>query len=258
MKWKRVIAEGISEGLFFIKGHQNYQKGLRILLYHSIDAKLPHDSYGISVKKEVFTRQMAALRGMEDICIVSLNNRHVSDTALQIAITFDDGYKDNLYTAAPILLKYRIPFTVFVSTAFIQKKVPFYLTPQELKELSSVDGVTIGSHGVNHIPLAECGDSALWKELRESKNYLEDITGKPITAVSYPYGSVNRRVRDTAAKAGYIIGGCSMFGINKASRDALLLYRTEMIASDSEKVFLQKLYGAWDWYKWGQKALTAI
>ena len=36
-----------------------------------------------------------------------------------ILITFDDGYKNNLYTAAPFLKEHKIPFTVFVSTRHI-------------------------------------------------------------------------------------------------------------------------------------------
>lgn len=253
MKWKQIITRSISQGFFFINKLQGYQKGLRILLYHSIGTKLPHDSYGISIKNELFIDHMVALKKMEGIRIVNLSKECMSDTTFQIAITFDDGYKDNLYTAAPILLKHHIPFTVFVTTSFIQSGLPFYLSPKELKELASLNSVSIGSHGVTHTALAQCDDSILWQELYDSKSYLEDLIGKPVTAVSYPHGSVNRRVRDIAEKAGYVIGGSSMFGINKPSQDPLLLYRTEITASDGEKAFYQKAYGAWDWYRWRQK-----
>jgi len=255
VNWKRSLAFGISEVSFLTLKLFGLRKGLRVLLYHAVDSELPHDSYGISINARLFEHHVAALKRMEDVDIVDFNKGCISDTGLKVAITFDDGYKDNLYTAAPILLKNNMPFAVFVTTAFIQNKSPIYLSPEELKELSSLEGVTIGSHGATHIPLGKCDDISLWRELYESKRYLEDITGKPVTAISYPNGSVNQRVRDAAERAGYVIGGSSMFGINDLSCDPLLLYRTEVIASDSQVVLVKKILGAWDWYRWYQKAL---
>lgn len=196
---------------------------------------------------------MALLNGMDEVQIVKLEEALVDDKSCRIAITFDDGYRDNLYVAAPILMKYKIPFTVFATASYIQSGDSIYMSREELRELATFDGITIGSHGMTHARLAECDDKTLKKELCESRSYLEDIIGRPVTAVSYPHGSVNRRVRDAAQEAGYTIGGCSLFGVNKPGRDPLLLRRTEIIASDTEKIFRQKLSGAWDWYAWRQK-----
>lgn len=58
-----------------------------------------------------------------DIDIVSLDecyNRIISRkrTRRFVAITFDDGYSDNLTHALPVMEKYNTPFTVFLITAF--------------------------------------------------------------------------------------------------------------------------------------------
>ena len=40
-----------------------------------------------------------------------------------VAITFDDGYKDNLYQALPILTKYEVPASIYVTTRFLNQEV---------------------------------------------------------------------------------------------------------------------------------------
>lgn len=248
MIWKRIAARAISEVCFFT-GLNERRSGLRILLYHAVGSCLPGDKYGISIEPKLFERQIRSLTGDGSVQVVGLDNATFSDAALQVAVTFDDGYKDNLRTAAPVLLKYEVPFTVFVTSSFINKNGTVYLTSEELKELASLPGVTIGSHGASHQPLAKCDDLTLSRELADSHSEIEDIIGRPVTYFSYPHGSVTRRVRDAASRAGYVIGACSRFGVNDQSRDNMLLRRCEIIAADSERVFSQKLSGAWDWYK---------
>ncbi|MBI5212494.1 MAG: polysaccharide deacetylase family protein [Nitrospirae bacterium] len=253
MRLKRQVAKGVAEAVSLVKGISAHQKGLRILLYHSVGTELPHDTYGISINSASFDRHMALLKGMEDIQINSMEGALGDDKSCSIAVTFDDGYKDNLYVAAPILSGYGIPFTVFVTGDFIKGNVPFYLTPTELKALSLIEGVRVGSHGLTHRRLTQCSDKELWEELHGSRCYLEDVIGRPVTAISYPHGSVNRRVWETAREAGYEIGACSRFGVNSADCDNLLLRRTEIVAEDSERILFQKINGAWDWYGWLQK-----
>lgn len=223
-------------------------------MYHAVGTPVTGDSYGFfSIPPPLFEKHMATLSYFRETSGVDLYNGLDYNGKLKIAITFDDGYKDNLYTALPILLKYHFPFTVFVSTASIQSKADEFLSPSELRELASIPHVTIGSHGVNHVPLTECDDCTLINELVSSKHYLEDLIGNQITTMSYPFGAVNTRVRNAAEKAGYTLGACSYFGINNASCDPLLLRRTEITGADSVRVFIQKLHGNWDWYGWMRK-----
>lgn len=168
----------------------------------------------------------------------------------QIAITFDDGFADNLYIAAPMLLKYKMPFTVFVTTSFVKQGKKGYLNSKELKELALLPGVLIGTHGNTHVPLTMCDDQQLADELRESKSWLEDLLGKEVSCMSYPHGAVNERVRDAARDAGYLYAGTSRLDNNLCGRDELLLARTVIHAIDSVRVLRQKIDGYWDWYRW--------
>lgn len=252
MRWKRVIGRAVAECAALGREGKGGRPGFRVLLYHAVGSRLPNHYYGISIDPGLFERQMAILARTRWAHAVDLfaGQQCSSPSVLRVAVTFDDGFKDNLYTAAPILCKHHIPFTVFVATSYVRNHSSAYLTPTELRELAALPGVTIGSHGVTHVPLAECENVVLRQELEGSRRELEDMIGKPVAAIAYPHGSVNLRVREASLEAGYTLGVCSRFDINDSARDPLLLCRSEVIASDSERVFVQKLAGAWDWSRW--------
>lgn len=94
---------------------------LSILIYHRVLTKPdPFAPWGAS--EEVFTLQMAALsRYCKVIPLPEAIERLASDSlpARAACVTFDDGYRDNLTVALPILKKYAIPATVFIASGFL-------------------------------------------------------------------------------------------------------------------------------------------
>jgi peptidoglycan/xylan/chitin deacetylase (PgdA/CDA1 family) len=110
-----------------MKGVKTFQKAGRwlrsrmqprglILLYHRI-AEAMIDPFGVCVSPFQFEAQMAALsRFATPLTLAEMvtgaKQGHLPDRA--VAVTFDDGYVDNLTTALPILERYQIPATVFV------------------------------------------------------------------------------------------------------------------------------------------------
>jgi len=225
----------------------------RVLMYHSVNGEVIGDRLNIfSISKQRFIHHMDILAN-GNIDVVDLNTKYLSTSNDCIAITFDDGYKDNLHVVAPILAEYNFPFTVFVSTGFIDDNSNNFLSKTEIRELASLPNVTVGSHGVKHVELARCNDNQLQYELLSSKHYLEDIIGKSVTTLGYPHGSVNRVVRDVAASVGYTLGTTSYMSTNRINQDPLLLSRTSILGIDSAHVFKQKISGDWDWYKLKQQ-----
>lgn len=95
--------------------------GFRVLMYHHVTENnemfLPH------VTARVFSRQMEYLHreyrvlDLDDIIRMLGNGDTLPNRA--VALTFDDGYEDVYRNAFPILKKYNLPATVFVSTGFI-------------------------------------------------------------------------------------------------------------------------------------------
>ncbi len=230
------------------------RKGLRTLMYHSVGTPVegdPNQIYNISLSQ--FEGHMRFLASHYKNNIVSLDAAALESNDLKVALTFDDGYRNNLLVAAPIMAELNIPFTIFICTGSVMKGEVGFLTKPDIKALAAFPGATIGSHTVSHRKLVDCHENETKEELVSSKCFLEDLLGCEIDRLSYPHGSVNQRVRKIAKDAGYRIGGTSRFDINKSDRDPLLLCRTDIWAQDDTRIFKEKIEGLWDWNRWRSK-----
>jgi peptidoglycan/xylan/chitin deacetylase (PgdA/CDA1 family) len=127
--------------------------------------------------------------------------------ARSIAVTFDDGYASVATNALPILVRFRVPATIFVIGERIGRDnqwpgqwksiAPMRLAgTNQLQELI-VAGVTIGSHSWSHPVLSEIDDESLSREVDKSADRLEQILATPIRHFAYPYG--RRGQREVAA-----------------------------------------------------------
>jgi peptidoglycan/xylan/chitin deacetylase (PgdA/CDA1 family) len=92
-----------------------------VLMYHRVSDDA--DYLGMAVRPAVFARQLAVLRRRTRVVsmaalVARLGEGAPLDDDLS-AVTFDDGYRDNLEVALPLLRAHDVPATVFVSTEFI-------------------------------------------------------------------------------------------------------------------------------------------
>lgn len=247
--WRGLISKGLSQTWGMTGRVIGTRPGLRILMYHAIGTPIPDDRLGLYTLAPLrFLKQMKMIAANTAIPVRSF--AEAAGVAQGIAITFDDGYRDGLTEAAPLLVELRLPFSVFVTTAYIRSGDQLYLSPHELCELAKCPGATIGSHGVTHVKLSQCSDAELHRELFDSRSYLEDLLQQPVTTLSYPHGAVDHRVRTAAEQAGYVLAACSRFGTNLDDRDPLMLRRTDIWSDDDDDVFRSKIVGNWDWMGW--------
>jgi len=253
MDWKRIVSEGISEASSLMNSMHQISPNYRILMYHSVGGQVINDKKNIfSITPKLFEQHINLLAESKIIEVVDLDSKHLNTEKDSLTITFDDGYKDNLFDAAPILEKYGFPYTIFVSTGFVKSNDKCFLNVEELRELSSFPNARIGSHSVSHPSLVNCNDTELANELVSSKHFLEDVTGKDIKTFAYPFGAVNQRVRDAVENAGYLVGTTSYMNTNYHGQDQLMLSRTSLLGIDSVRNFRQKIRGDWDWYRFLQ------
>ena len=95
-----------------------------ILMYHRVlpEELLKEDlNIGMAVTVSEFEKQIKNLKSKYKIVSIDEFNKNIKEkkNEFMVAITFDDGYKDNLIYALPILEKYQIPATIYITTRFL-------------------------------------------------------------------------------------------------------------------------------------------
>ena len=122
----------------------------------------------------------------------------------KVAITFDDGYLDNYRYAFPLLRELGFPAAFFVNPDEVGKEG--FMTWDMLREMAAVPGIEIGSHALEHKPLADMPEKEAWISLVASKKMLEEKLGREVKAISYPCGSFSENILGMARGAGYQYG----------------------------------------------------
>lgn len=192
-----------------------------ILAYHAVHP-LRLDS--ISVTPDNFGAHLKwlAQRGYRGVSLREYRRQAAAQPhqlARLVALTFDDGYLDNLTYALPLLEKFGFSATIFViaermgSTEMIDPdlltthpSVPRsayqFLAWADVQQLQR-RGVEIGSHTCTHPRLDQLDATAQCYEIAESKKIIEAQLQTPVVSFCYPYGHFNDNALQLVEAAGY-------------------------------------------------------
>lgn len=194
----------LSRKYWLWKSKKSVINGLVLMYHHITDEKL-NVSQSCVHKISQFKETLMRLKN-EGYLFVTIDN------ALQIieshssqmfaVVTFDDVPEDVFINAYPILKELRIPFTLFITIDYIGKEG--YLNQAHIKEMCSDSLCTIGSHTLTHPMLRN--SSHIQREIFNSKKQIEDMIGREVKYIAYPYGkraAVSYESRRLAQKAGY-------------------------------------------------------
>ena len=212
-------------------------------MYHKVN-DLPENP--LSVPVGAFDEQLAQLREL-GYTVVSLDDvlDHYRDgTPLPpsaVLITFDDGYRDNLEHAAPVLQKHGYPAVIFVPIGYLDGGRPL---PHESSSRhaarstrpstgascasSRPRGVRVESHGISHRPLADLAVDEAAREIVLSKLRLEERLGREVRSFAYVKGSEAHYKAvhlSLVRQAGYELAFTSVSGTNGPDTDPLRLHR---------------------------------
>ena len=260
---KNSVYRAIGETANGIGASHGDDRSLRVLMYHKVN-DLPGNRMSMPVAR--FDEQMAQLREFGYV-VVDLDAvlghylEHKPLPAGAVLITFDDGYRDNLVNAAPVLKRHGYPAVQFVPIAYVGESRPLpherhlraigvhnpTVDWDEMRELEAY-GVRIESHGISHKPLAELEIDEAAREITISKVKLEEGLGRPVRAFSYVKGSEAdyKPVHPSLVKqAGYDLAFTAVSGANTPHSDPLQLRRYN-VEPYSPRTFELVLAGACD------------
>jgi peptidoglycan/xylan/chitin deacetylase (PgdA/CDA1 family) len=177
-----------------------FPQHVSILMYHSIDEFTGSGLKELYVSPKNFEAQMNYLKANGYTLLTFERWKDINRVNKPIIVTFDDGYKNNLnaYIVFQKLKDERFQpvGTLFVITELIGK--PKRLTKSDLKEMSGSGLFSVQSHSATHPDLTKVKNYEY--ELKSSRDKIKEITGKPVIALSYPYGFFNEKAVEETKK----------------------------------------------------------
>ena len=241
-----------------------------ILMYHSISENLfgkSHPYYQINTSAEAFSRQMRWLRnhGYRTLDLSELIDKFERREKLTktVVITFDDGYRDFLDGALPVLKQCGFSAIIYLATDRIQDTPARlngaeYLTWHDVRELRA-EGIQFGSHTVTHPDMRSLGPEQIEYELGYSKEVIEQKLGEPINSFAYPFAfpeedaDFTRFLLDALENQGFQNGVTTILGRASRKSSPYFLPRLPVNSWDDDAFLQAKLEGGYDWMHWPQR-----
>ena len=211
----------------------------RILAYHGVDeAYGPIVNFdGFQVPVDVFKKQMDILAKHYRVWPLARMARNILDGGELpdnlVALTFDDGYRNNWQVAAPILKEYGFPATFFVTTGFIDgtHKPWWYrlrsaIAASHRASMRGPGGVTMGlgscSERIQAVLRLESGLKSLSAGKRQESlaSLLEELGGEEAESL-YPF--MDWLEVKALAEAGFDVGPHTVSHVNVAMEDGVVM-----------------------------------
>jgi peptidoglycan/xylan/chitin deacetylase (PgdA/CDA1 family) len=224
-------------GIPMLRRGSRGRRSLTVLMYHKINAS-PLNS--ISVSPVLFAEQMEYLSDRYQVIDVDTVLRCISNgyefPENAVLLTFDDGYRDNLIEAYPVLKKHGFRALLFIPTDFPgakglphDAKIPPPNPTLTWQEIQSLHGVfEIGSHGCSHASLSSLSPDEARAEIVRSREILQSKLGVPIRAFAYPTGTpadYNASLEEEVRAAGYELCFTTVPKVNTGDFNPLAICR---------------------------------
>ena len=213
----------------------------KVFYWHSID-----DKPGSLSPKEFRTQLECIIQsGLAPVTLRDLlESTQAGETRGRFAVTFDDGYADNLDHAGPVLLEMAIPATVFIVTDLISDRRQNSNSGNRLypgREMMSTDdvrrlaefGITVGSHSHFHrLASAEvrANPSQFRASLLRSRETLTELVQYEVLDFAYPNGqrgAFSKESVKAVRDAGFRYGFTTIWGSMSNLRDFGVVPRCE-------------------------------
>jgi peptidoglycan/xylan/chitin deacetylase (PgdA/CDA1 family) len=211
------------------------------LMYHEFSDDLQgvvpeHRPYVLAPAK--FEHQLTSIAHSDLQVVTVVTWCSKPDLLRGLVMTFDDGHVSNHQIVLPLLIRFGLTATFFITVGRIGSGDTMGWS--QIRELHSA-GMEIGSHTMTHRPPSTLNNKELRYELVESRRILEDGLGGPITSISCPTGFYDARMREIAAEAGYRSLCIGRVGLISELTDPYSLNRIAIKSSLDTKSFEELL-----------------
>lgn len=235
---------------------------LTILMYHKVAEPVDGARHlGNYVAPSQFEQQLDALLdwGYQTISFdhwLAYRQGNFAPPRRPLIVTFDDGYQCFATTAWPALRTRGMHATMFLVSSQIGGTNVWDVdeVQEQLLDASQIlalqaEGVEFGSHSHTHVSLAKVSPAEALDELTVSRAALEQLLGRPVTALSYPFSNQSREVRGLARRAGYRVCVRGKGRMNHRSTDVHALRRIKFDHHMSIDDVKRELFRA-RWLRW--------
>ncbi len=230
----------------------------RVISLHDI----PEKSQEKFLEKIQWLKSNCNIVSLDDI----YNKVRLKPDSLNVALTFDDGFKEHATFVASALRRFSIPATFFIPSGVCDAGENFgkenlrrngsfkFMSKQEVSLLARDPLFKIGGHTVHHINLGQqLSSNELEHEIVNDKRELEKITDRPIKFFAYPFGSVKDLHVDSIAiikKTGYKAAFTIVPSFYSFKGDLFRAGRDSLSVEDPIRLWNAWLHGGYDMISW--------
>lgn len=200
----QVEAYGVKEDgnqVLLAKSAVTFQQHVPILMYHAIDEYKGAGLKDLFVTPANFEAQMKYLKDNGYTFLTFERWGDVNKVNKPVLITLDDGMKNNM-NALHILQKLKDDKFQPAATEYMIAGAidggPYWLSSDELKEMVNSGIFSVQAHTMSHADLPKITNYE--EELKAPKERIEQVTGKPVIAIAYPFGHFNDKVVEETKK----------------------------------------------------------
>ncbi len=181
---------------------------LPILTFHALDNRKSVLSFSPALYRDAIRKLHEEGRKCVALSqVVRCLNQGMALPEHSFAVTFDDGYQSVYEHAFPVLREHNMTATVFLmigDTSAQLDRLPMLngrsmLSWNEIREMREA-GIEFGAHTLTHPHLPHLPPEEIEREMRESKDVIEQRIGSEVDSFAYPFGTHDSVCRTLAAK----------------------------------------------------------
>ncbi len=210
------ISEDKSKAVFFINHHigedQYPNSNLKVEQFEAHIKELKSDEYKV----------LSVINIVESLKAGEKLPHHT------VGITLDGGYRSTLENAIPLLLKAKLPFTLFIAPERIDRGSDYYMNWGEIRKLAKNNLVSIGALPFSYshiIDLSKDEQQKSWG--RSLARFKEELKLTPLV-FSWPYGEYTQDTKDIIKEYPFIAGFAQHSGVVFGGSDIFALPRFSM------------------------------